>query len=67
MSVADENLIQEDGVTPRGDHTAWALPNGTRAQVRNKAGKVVKRFTGEMAWADAVRHAGDLNAQNSSS
>jgi len=62
MSVTVE-MMQEDGVSPRGPHTAWATPNGIRAQVRDDKGKVIKRFTGETAWSDAVRVAGDLNSQ----
>lgn len=56
-------MQQEAGVTPEGPYTAWSLPNGTRAEVRDADGKRVKRFTGEMAWSDAVREAGDRNAK----
>jgi len=56
-------MIQEDGVTPRGEYTAWATPNGMRAQVRDSKGRVIKRFTGETAWSDAVREAGDSNSR----
>lgn len=59
-------MMQETGVVPTGDFTAWAIPNGTRAEVRDPRGKVVQRFTGEMAWSDAVRAAGDKNSESNS-
>ena len=58
--MADE-MTPEYGVSPTGRHTAWATPNGMRGQVR-AGGKVVRRLTGEDAWSEAIRVAGDLNA-----
>lgn len=55
-------LTPEIGVSPTGPHTAWATPNGMRAEVR-RGSRVVKRFRGETAWSDAVRYAGDLNRE----
>lgn len=54
-------MMPETGVFPSGRHSAWATPNGMRGQVRIGA-KVVRRLTGEDAWSEAVRVAGDLNA-----
>lgn len=58
-------MTQEAGVSPTGPFTAWATPNGMRAEVR-RLGQAVARFTGETAWSDAVRDAGDRNAAEGS-
>lgn len=55
-------MKQEMGVVPEGEHTAWSDPDGMRAEVR-KGSKVVKRLKGESSWSNAVRKAGDLNAE----
>lgn len=43
-----------------GDYTAWATADGCKAQVRHHS-TVVRSFSGETAWSDAVREAEDLN------
>jgi 3-oxoacyl-ACP reductase-like protein len=55
-----EDLAVEGGVFPQGPHEAYSTPDGMYGEVRRGA-NVVKRFRGETAWSDAVRHAGDLN------
>lgn len=55
-------MQEEDGVTPSGSHTAHALPNGILAEVRKDGRRVGRKFRGELAWADAVRKAGDFNS-----
>lgn len=52
--------LTEDPVFPPGPYKVWA--NARRAEIRRK-GRVLLTFTGEMAWADAVREAGDMNRE----
>lgn len=45
-----------------GDFEAFATDDGCASEVRHN-GRVVKEFSGETAWTDAVREAEDRNMQ----
>lgn len=59
-----DDMEEQYGVAPLGRYSAWATPSGTEATVIDSTTeKAVRSFTGETAWSDAERYAGDLNAQ----
>jgi hypothetical protein len=59
--MPDSKGMNEQDVSPAGEYSAWASPDGMKAEVRTSNGRVAKRLTGESAWSDAARLAGDLN------
>jgi hypothetical protein len=64
------DMTQEEGVFPTGPFTAWSSGDGQRAVVRKQdpnalsasGYRLVAGYSGESAYQDAVREAGDLNA-----
>ena len=59
-----KDMEEQYGVVPLGRYSAWATPNGFEATVvDSRTNLPVWSFTGETAWSDAERYAGDMNAR----
>lgn len=53
--------MRDEPLSVTGRYSVRATPSGQKAEVIFEGKTVIRTFTGETAWSDAVRIAEDLN------